>query len=291
MSWGHNPPVVVRYGTRELVLGTDYTVEYRNNAVDGNACAVVTACDGRGFAGQAAVGYRVGASYDLAYGAVLCMEDADGAVVPFNEGTSGMVVVPLTEGAAVPAIKVGLLSKHGGTVSDVVDWLGADDFSVTYGNNTKPGSTGWLMVTGKGTYSGSLSANFRVIEGSFIQEPDAPVYDRTPQGYARMLYGGLLGNAAPNDFQVSWWAERLTSGDPASAVAEFCSSDAFLSAGHAPEQAARALYAAVLGNQSPTDYQVSFWASYIAEHGASAAAAEMCRAEAFQRVCEEYSLK
>lgn len=120
--------------------------------------------------------------------------------------------------------------------------------------------------------------------------PDLPQYDRTPEGYARMLYGELLDNGAPTEFQVNWWVGKLTSGDPASAVAEFCASDAFASAGYAPEDAAKLLYAAVLGNHEPTEFQVSWWVGIVAADGAASAAAQMCASDAFAAVCEEYGL-
>ena len=57
-----------------------------------------------------------------------------------------------------------------------------------------------------------------------------------------------------------------------------------------PEQSARLLYAAILGNDAPTDFQVSWWADVIASDGAASAAAQMCESAAFEAVCAEFGL-
>ncbi len=120
-------------------------------------------------------------------------------------------------------------------------------------------------------------------------EPSEKEYAKTPRGYAEMLYGELLGNASPTEAQLDWWEPRL-SADPASAVAGFASSPAFAGKGYAPEEAARLLYAAVLGNASPTDFQVSWWAGRVSELGPEGAASEMTGSGAFLSVCAEYGL-
>ncbi len=120
-------------------------------------------------------------------------------------------------------------------------------------------------------------------------EPSDKEYDKTPRGYAEMLYNELVNNASPTDFQLSWWEGEL-SRDAAAAVASFASSNAFGSMGYTSEQAAKVLYAAILGNSSPSDFQVSWWAGRVSELGLEAAAAEMTDSDAFRSICSEYGL-
>lgn len=46
----------------------------------------------------------------------------------------------------------------------------------------------------------------------------------------------------------------------------------------------------ILGNDAPTDFQVSWWADVIASDGAVSAAAQMCENAAFEAVCGEFGL-
>ena len=124
-----------------------------------------------------------------------------------------------------------------------------------------------------------------------IEVPDLSQYERSPQGYARMLYGALLGNDSPTDFQVSWWAGRLSGEDAAAVLADFADTPAFTGKGYTGAQSATLLYAALLGNDSPTDFQVSWWAGVVERDGAVSAASQMCTSDAFAKVCKEFGLK
>ena len=296
---GSEPAVTVSYGKRVLERNVDYTVEYRNNDAKGNACIVVTAAEGSGFTGQAAVNYKVAETYDLSRGAVLCWVDASGAVLPVSasDGALGMPIAALGEdGTAELELKVGLLPTSKAGVNDAIEWLDRDSYEVTYGNNTEAGKTAWVTVTGRGEYSGKLSGNFKVVAVADKPvdpdkpDPDVPSYDKTPEGYARMLYAGLLGVSEPSEYQVSWWAGRLSSEDAAKVVADFAATPAFSGAGHSPESAARMLYAALLGVSEPSEFQVSWWADIIESQGIVQAVSQMCAGSAFEAVRGEYGL-
>ena len=92
--------------------------------------------------------------------------------------------------------------------------------------------------------------------------------DVAPKGgvadYVRMLYREILDVDGPTDFQVGTWVANIEGGQRAVDVAtQFTQSDAFASKGYTSEQKVRRLYAGILGNGSPTDFQVSYWASKL----------------------------
>ena len=88
------------------------------------------------------------------------------------------------------------------------------------------------------------------------------------EDYVKHLYASVLGNTNPSDSQVTYWTNRLSSGtSPADIAKGFYASTAFSKLSLNPEQTAKNLYAALQLNESPTAYQVSFWATQI-ENGA-----------------------
>ncbi len=160
-----------------------------------------------------------------------------------------------------------------------------EDFTVEYVDNVGPG-TATVTIAGVGKFEGAQTVEFKIVKPS-----ELPVYDKTPEGYVRMLYGELLGNSSPTDFQVSWWVQRFAASDAGSVMAEFADTPTFTGMGYTARESARLLYAAILGNASPTEFQVSWWADVVSSQGAVAAASQMCDSDAFRAVCAEYGLK
>lgn len=128
------PAVTVMHNDKALVAGTDYTVSYSNNVEPGTATVKV---EGKGnYSGSAEATFTIAAtSLAKAKVTVASPQYATGA-------------------ALKPAPVVVLNGKT----------LKAEtDYTVAYKNNVKPG-TATVTVTGKGCYSGSASATFKIVD-------------------------------------------------------------------------------------------------------------------------------
>ena len=126
------PNPTVKIGSRTLRAGTDYTVSYKNNVNVGTATVTVTGKGG--YTGSKSATFRIVAA-SLA-----------GASI------SGVGNATYTGGAIAPnpTVKIGSRTLRAGT-----------DYTVSYKNNVNVG-TATVTVTGRGSYTGSKSATFRI---------------------------------------------------------------------------------------------------------------------------------
>ncbi|MBQ2093452.1 MAG: hypothetical protein II190_02590, partial [Ruminococcus sp.] len=129
------PGVTVKYGTKTLTSGTDYTVAYSNNTNVGTATVTVT---GKGsYKGTKKATFKIKAK-KLTDSAVTLKSDK----VEFCAGNKATVVV-----------KDGTKTLVSGT-----------DYSVSYSNNNAAGSTATAKVTFKGNYTGTVSKTYSVVK-------------------------------------------------------------------------------------------------------------------------------
>ncbi len=127
------PTVTVKYGTKTLVKGTDYTVTYVNNTKAGTATVTIT---GKGsYSGSITKNFTINAA------------NISGATATLSTS------VYTYDGAAKKpnaTVKYGTKTLVKGT-----------DYTITYSSNTAVG-TATATVTGKGNYTGKLVKNFTI---------------------------------------------------------------------------------------------------------------------------------
>ena len=127
------PTVTVVLGTKALVNGTDYTVAYKNNVKAGTATVTVT---GKGnYSGTVSKTFKI------------VGKSISNATVKLSKTT-----YTYDGKAKKPTVTVVLGTKT---------LVNGTDYTVAYKNNVKAG-TATVTVTGKGNYSGSLKANFKI---------------------------------------------------------------------------------------------------------------------------------
>ncbi|SCW29947.1 Glucan-binding domain-containing protein (YG repeat) [Ruminococcaceae bacterium YRB3002] len=142
------PVVTVKDGSKTLVNGTDYTVSYSNNVNAGTATVTVT---GKGnYSGSESVTF------------VIAAKSISGATI------SSIADQKYTGSAIKPAVTV-----KDGSVTLVKD----TDYTVSYSNNVNVG-TATVTVKGKGNYSGTKYATFKIVPAS-NPDPDSEVLTYT----------------------------------------------------------------------------------------------------------------
>ena len=127
------PAVIVKHSGTTLTLNTDYTVSYSNNINAGTASVTIT---GKGtFSGSKTVNFTINAK-------------------TISNATISSVADQAYTGSAVkPAVTV----KDGSKAL-----VSGTDYTVAYTNNVNAGSA-TITVTGKGNYSGTKTASFKIL--------------------------------------------------------------------------------------------------------------------------------
>ena len=146
------PAVTVKYGSKTLVNGTDYVVSYSNNVNVGTATVTVT---GRGsYSGSKNASFKITA------------KDIKSANIP-------TIADQIYTGSAIkPAI----------TVTDGNKTLvSGTDYTSTYSNNTKSG-TATVTVSGKGNYTGTKTATFKIVAKAAGNFKISSIADQTYTG-------------------------------------------------------------------------------------------------------------
>ena len=158
------PAPVVKFGGKTLKSGTDYTVSYKNNTNAGTATVTIK---GKGnFNGSVNKTFTIKPA-SIAKAKITGLKD---------QMYTGKAITQ------TPVVKLGTKTLKAGT-----------DYTVKYAGNTNVG-TATVTVTGKGNYTGSVKATFKITDP--VEEFVARLYrvclDREPeaQGHA-------------------WWVARL----------------------------------------------------------------------------------
>ena len=125
------PAPTVKYGTKKLVKGRDYTVRYSNNINAGTARATIT---GIGTCkGEAVKSFKINPA-----------SLAAAKVTAASQTFAGKALTP------APTVKLGTRTLKKGT-----------DYTVKYSSNTRVG-TATVTVTGKGNYKGTAKGSFKI---------------------------------------------------------------------------------------------------------------------------------
>ena len=128
------PAVTVKYGSKTLKQGTDYTVSYKNNVKPGTATVTVT---GKGdYTGSAKATFRI--------------------LVPLSKCKLTVKSQTYTGKALQPAVTV----KYGSKALKK-----GTDYTVSYKNNKAVG-VATVTVTGKGGYTGTKKVTFNILPRS-----------------------------------------------------------------------------------------------------------------------------
>ncbi len=134
---GKRPVVTVKKGEEELLRGTDFTVEYKDNVNPGTAKAIVRGADK--YSGEVTKEFTIEASKDIS---------SQGFTVTLSE----------TE-----YTYDGKAKESAVTVTKGTEKLRGTDFTVKYENNINPG-TAKAIVTGAGGYTGTVTKEFTIKE-------------------------------------------------------------------------------------------------------------------------------
>ena len=125
------PTFTVTYKNRTLRKGTDYTVSFKDNVKIGTATAIIT---GKGnFEGTKEITFKITEPSEITVGSIADQTYTGSALTP---------KVVVKEGSKV-------LTKN-------------VDYTVSYSNNIKVG-TASVKITGKGSYKGSYTVNFKIL--------------------------------------------------------------------------------------------------------------------------------
>ena len=149
------PDVVIKDGSKTLVKGTDYTLSYYNNtSVTGSARITITG-----------INHYTGTRYE--YFSIVAKSISDASVNAVSAQT-------YTGSAIKPQVTV----KYNGTTLTL-----NTDYTVSYSNNTNAG-TAKIVITGKGTYSGSKTVNFTINAKSISSATVSSIADQAYTGSA-----------------------------------------------------------------------------------------------------------
>ena len=128
------PLVTVKYNTRELLEGRDYTLAYSNNTSAGTATVTITGTGN--YTGTASANFLITAPKDI--------EDLEVAAIP-DQTYTGEAITP------TPVLKDGSYTLVLNT-----------DYTISYLNNTAAGNAR-VIVSGTGSYSGTRQITFRIV--------------------------------------------------------------------------------------------------------------------------------
>lgn len=128
------PTATVKYGSKKLTEGTDYTLSYTSNINAGTATVTVK---GKGkYTGTFKKNFTISAK---------SLSSATVTIPNTSYAYTGKAIAP------TPSVKVGSTALVKGT-----------DYTVSYSSNTDIG-TATVTVTGKGNYSGSVSKTYKIL--------------------------------------------------------------------------------------------------------------------------------
>ena len=166
------PKLQVSYGGRQLVENVDYTVRYSNNVEVGTATATIT---GKGnYSSTKSTTFTIEKKPDGSSGNT----GSGGSTEPTktsisNAAVSGIANQTYTGKALTPkpTVRVGSTTLREGT-----------DYTLSYKNNTIAG-TASVIVTGKGSYTGTVTRTFTIVQRS-ISSATVSVATQTYTGKA-----------------------------------------------------------------------------------------------------------
>ncbi len=146
------PSLTIKNGIRVLSVGTDYDVSYADNVEVGTATAHI-----------------------VGLGNYSGTKDVTFAIAPLSLASSGVSVSeipaqPYTGSEITPAVIVTYTDSD----AEVHTLTETADYTVSYSNNIKAGSTAKVIITGTGNYTGTKTVSF-TISGHDVNSEDVTV--------------------------------------------------------------------------------------------------------------------
>lgn len=163
------PAFTLTYKGKTLKKGTDYTVAFKDNVNIGTATAVITGMGN--FEGTKEVTFKITEPSDISVDAIADQTYTGSALKP---------EVVVKDGSKV-------LTKN-------------VDYYVSYSNHTNAG-TATVKITGKGSYKGSYTTNFKILPCAVSQVNIGKIADKT-----------YTGNAIQPDVSLSYKNKTLKKG-------------------------------------------------------------------------------
>ena len=163
------PAVTLTYKGKTLKKGTDYTVAFKDNVNIGTATATITGMGN--FEGTKEVTFKITEPSDISVDAIADQTYTGSALKP---------EVVVKDGSKV-------LTKN-------------VDYYVSYSNHTNAG-TATVKITGKGSYKGSYTTNFKILPCAVSQVNIGKIADKT-----------YTGNAIQPDVSLSYKNKTLKKG-------------------------------------------------------------------------------
>ena len=145
------PIVTVKNGNEPLTEDTDYIVDYFNNVNVGTANVIITGKSERGYYGNVTKTFKITGT-----------ELSKVAQVNTSKWQNN-VPIEVTGSAQQPNAE--LTAKRG----QVVSLTKGKDYTVSYSNNTKPG-TATAIFTGAGAYTGTIKKTFKITAIAWKQD-------------------------------------------------------------------------------------------------------------------------
>lgn len=212
------PSVTLSCAGHTLREGSDYTLEYGNNSVQGERGWVrATAVKGSSFTGTRKANFTVGADTEkvlkiTSFAIYLAEPSGNGSYNAAKEMRVYTLPYGATEGPAVTVMRKGM--------NGVTEPMDSKYYTVTYGNLNKEGR-GYVQVTGKNGYTGSIGADFYVAlpEPTSIKKAVVTLgatsytYDgkRKTPGVRRVVLNGKT-LVAGTDYEVTTPSGRIDAG-------------------------------------------------------------------------------
>ena len=148
------PKPTIKLGSVTLKEGTDYTLSYKNNTNVGTATITIT---GKGnLTGTKTATFKI-----------VNQSIADASISAINQQTyTGKALTPK------PTVKLGSVTLKEGT-----------DYTLSYKANTSVG-TATITITGKGNYSGTKTATFKIVAADISKATVSAIANQTYTGKA-----------------------------------------------------------------------------------------------------------
>lgn len=182
----HTPAVTVKDGSKTLVQGTDYTVNYANNVNAGTAVVTVTGMGNYSGTIEKTFAITAKSIADVTVSGI-------GVSYEYADGEAIRPEVTVTDGSTVLKENI--------------------DYTAEYSNNTEPGKAS-VTIKGKGNYSGTIEKTFVItaknivptveISGSYTYT-GKPVHPAVTVKYGdKELSGGIDYAGTDKDYSISY---------------------------------------------------------------------------------------
>lgn len=174
------PELNITFAGKPLVLNQDYKVKYENNINRGTAKVIITPADLSVYRGEKIVFFEIGRD----------LEEAQFQIVSHTYTYTGSAIVP----------QIAVL--YGGEIL-----TNGKDYTVTYSNNVNVGTAN-ILVTGAGSYSGTIKGTFQIVAKSVTRcsysGVETKLYDKNATSQNLSVQDGSRTLVPGQDYSVKY---------------------------------------------------------------------------------------